>query len=187
MPEHLRSDAKYCSDQCRANSYNDRHRDRIRDEWREKTPRVEEVRTCACGGGDFVPGRSDQIYCSEACNKKAYERRRAQEIAEKNAEKKEERRLARLARMALPRAIRACSVEGCEITSEDDPALKPGRCNVHYLREYRADLRAEVTGAARLCRRRMTRRFDSWQTARHGPLSNLQMGTPQSQQQRRSW
>lgn len=150
IPGSRRKDAKYCSAKCRANSHYARHGDRIKVEWREKNPEVEEVRICAHCEGEFIRGRSDQIYCSEACNKKAYEKRHAQEIADKNAEKKEKRRLARLARMALPRAIRHCGVEDCDITSEDDPAFKAGKCNVHYLRDYRANVRAEMTGP-RIC------------------------------------
>lgn len=146
IPEHRRSDAKYCSDRCRANSYYGRHRDRIRDDWREKNPRVEEVRTCAHCQADFVRGRSDQIYCSEACNKKAYERRHARVLAEKKAEKIRARRLAREARAAVPRVVRICSAEGCEVTSMDDPTFKAGRCNIHYLRDYRGDAREEMTG-----------------------------------------
>jgi 5-methylcytosine-specific restriction endonuclease McrA len=146
IPDSRRKDAKYCSDRCRANSHYARHGDRIRGEWREKNPKVDEVRTCVHCGGEFTRGRSDQVYCSNACDKKAYEKRHAQEIADKNAEKKEQRRRARLERMALPRPIRLCSVEDCDVTSDDDPAFKAGMCNIHYLRDYRADLRAEMRG-----------------------------------------
>lgn len=130
IPDGRRKDAKYCSDRCRTNSHYARHGDRIRAEWRKKHPEREESRVCAECGRDFIRGRSDQIYCSAACNKKAYEKRHAQKIAEKRTKMKELRRGLRLARLAMPRVIELCHFEGCDVTNEDDPAFKGGKCNV---------------------------------------------------------
>lgn len=146
IPNGRRKDAKYCSDRCRTNSHYARHGDRIRAEWRKKHPEREESRVCADCGRDFIRGRSDQIYCSAACNQKAYEKRHAQKIAEKRTKMKELRRGLRLARLAMPRVIELCHFEGCDVTNEDDPAFKGGKCNVHYLRDYRGEQRAQTTG-----------------------------------------
>lgn len=150
IPGSRRNGAKYCSDRCRTNSHYARHGDRIRLEWRKRHPKEEESRTCAECDREFIRGRSDQIYCSAACNKKAYEQRHGQRIAEKRAKKKELRRRLRLVRLAIPRVIDLCRFEGCDVTSADDPAFKAGRCNVHYLRDYRGDQRAQAMGP-RIC------------------------------------
>lgn len=146
IPVGRRSDAKYCSKQCNANSHYFRHGDRIRAQYAEEHPPVAEVRQCdwePCGK-DFVRGRSDQVYCSPSCVKKASAARHADEIAAKNAAKKEERRRLRLARMARPRPVKPCTFEGCGITSETDPTgqFRGDMCFRHYQQEYRASKRA---------------------------------------------
>ena len=150
IPADRRADAKYCSKRCNANSHRARHGERLRREWREKNPAPVRIRSCLNCGSEFQRGRSDQVYCSRYCVRKAWEVAHAAELEQRVSQAKIDRLAARLERQSRPVEVAVCLAEDCEVTSADDPAFKSGRCNMHYLVEYHAGQRIRDLGV-RIC------------------------------------
>lgn len=59
---------KYCSEECR----NKARSTKIINRWREKNPKVTYIKICEVCGTKFETSKKKQIYCCQACYRKAY-------------------------------------------------------------------------------------------------------------------
>lgn len=154
FPPSRRSDAKYCSSDCLKKHHYQINKERIKAAKRAQyVPKVPQQRSCLHCGLGFVASRSDVIYCSDVCNKSAWQLRHSDEVAARSARLKRERTSARVERLAADedrKQTNICKTNGCQVTNAEDPHFRAGMCSLHYQRHRRVGQRIEDLGI-RIC------------------------------------